>query len=434
MSVEPATPHAPRKPDAPAASDSHPGPSRWGAWFDEAPWVAWLGSAAIHASLLIVVSLLVIGAPAERLLWLTSGDDAGPPLEAMNLEELTVDEIPVPGETGAASLGPGAEGDEIELPGPISGTVGNVVTGDANAGELAAPPSTAEPSVDALATVGELAGGDFSAEFSALSNPLSTRGGGLEGRRFENRLEAALAAGGTRESERAVELGLAWLAEHQFPDGGWRFDLEQHPRCAGYCGDSGHYASTTAATGLALLSFLGAGYTHQEGKYADVVSRGLYYLSEHLEITPHGGDLRDTGAPANRELDRGFAGGFNMLRTRSDTMYSHGIATIALTEAYSMTRDSALREPAEQAVQFIINAQYDDGGWRYSPGFESQSRGDMTVTGWQLTALKSGLLAGIPVPYDVWNRANEFLDGLEQDRGARFAYVAGNRATAATTA
>ena len=75
-------------------------------------------------------------------------------------------------------------------------------------------------------------------------------------------------------------------------------------------------------------------------------------------------------------------------------MYSHGIATLAITEAYAMTRDRALRQPAEDAIKFIIEAQYDDGGWRYNPAWENQGPGDMTVTGWQLMALKSALLAG----------------------------------------
>src|SRR5262245_6790142 len=136
------------------------------------------------------------------------------------------------------------EGDEISLPGPFTGTVGNVRTGPTNSGGSSGGPD--EPAVDPLAIGNEFAGGDFAVGLEALTNPLATRGGGLEGRKFENRLEAALAGGGSRESEQAVELGLAWLAEHQFEDGGWRFDLTQHPRCAGYCRDSGSYKSTTA--------------------------------------------------------------------------------------------------------------------------------------------------------------------------------------------
>lgn len=425
MSASPAD-HPPSPPQPPPdLADSAGGLRRW---LDPFSWSPWLASGIVHGSLLLIVSLIIVGSPEDNFLWLDGKDD-GPPLEEMNLEQLTpLDEIAVPGASGEASLGPIVEGDEISLPGPISGTVGNVRTGATNAGGLSAGPT--EEELNPLATVGEFGGGDFSVGLEALSNPLATRGGGLEGRKFENRLEAALAAGGTRESERAVELGLEWLAEHQFEDGGWRFNLEEHPRCAGYCGDSGSYTTTTAATGLALLSFLGAGYTHTEGKYADVVSRGLYYLDEHMEITDRGGDLRDNGG----DLGLGFAGSANRRRSRDDTMYSQGIASLAITEAYAMSGDPARRKSAEQAIKFIINAQYDDGGWRYAPRGESNGPGDMTVTGWQLAALKSAMLAGIEVPYEVWMRASEFIDTLAVDDGSAYTYVAGEGGTNATDA
>jgi hypothetical protein len=399
-------------------------------WIADFPWSAWLASGIVHGGLLLVISLLIV--PPEHLMWLT-GQDEGPPLEEMSLEELPFDDVPVPGgELGPASLGPMVEGDEVSLPGPVTGTIGNVRTGPANSGALI--DGASEGDLNPLATAGEFAGGEFNVGLEPLMNPLATRGGGLEGRKFENRLAAAIAGGGSRETEQAVELGLAWLAEHQFPDGGWRFDLSQHPRCAGACSDSGSYESTTSSTGLALLSFLGAGYTHKEGKYAEVVSRGLYYLSEHMVKTSHGGDLRDNGEAPDMQLGLELLRGARRRPFGNDTMYSHGIATLAITEAYAMTGDSTLRDSAEQAVRFIINAQYDDGGWRYAPAWESPGPGDMTVTGWQLAALKSAMLAGIEVPYEVWTRASEFIDGLQGDDGARYAYVGNERGTAATTA
>src|SRR5258708_38062452 len=45
----------------------------------------------------------------------------------------------------------------------------------------------------------------------------------LGGRGTEARAKLVKSGGGTKESERAVELGLAWLARHQSPDGSWRF-------------------------------------------------------------------------------------------------------------------------------------------------------------------------------------------------------------------
>jgi hypothetical protein len=82
-----------------------------------------------------------------------------------------------------------------------------------------------------------------------------------------------------------------------------------------------------------------------------------------------------------------------------------------------------------------LNAQYDDGGWRYAPKWETPGPGDMTVTGWQLMALKSAMLAGIEVPYDVWLRASSFIDTLQEQGGATYLYLAQERrGTPATTA
>jgi hypothetical protein len=159
----------------------------------------------------------------------------------------------------------------------------------------------------------------------------------------------------------------------------------------------------------------------------------LYYLDEHMEITDRGGDLRDNGP--GEMLGLGFTRGANRRRReRDDTMYSHGIASIALIEAYAMTGDPVRRKSAQDAVKFIINAQYDDGGWRYQPQGESGGPGDMTVTGWQLMALKSAMLAGIEVPYQVWSRASDFVDTLASSDGSQYAYLPGQRGTVATDA
>lgn len=64
-------------------------------------------------------------------------------------------------------------------------------------------------------------------------------------------------------------------------------------------------------------------------------------------------------------------------------MYSHGIASIVLCEAYAMTHDKGLYTPAQQAINFICYAQDPiGGGWRYSP----RQKGDTSVVGWQIMA------------------------------------------------
>jgi hypothetical protein len=100
------------------------------------------------------------------------------------------------------------------------------------------------------------------------------------------------------------------------------------------------------------------------------------------------------------------------------TMYAQGIATVALCEAYAMTRDESLRTPAQAAVDFICRAQHDQGGWRYYPG----QPGDTTVYGWQIMALKSARLAGLRVPESVWTKARHFLDTVQVEDGAGYGY------------
>jgi hypothetical protein len=232
----------------------------------------------------------------------------------------------------------------------------------------------------------------------ALLKTTSPRGGGLQGRRGELKGTMLGRGGGTKESENAVALGLAWLAEHQWQDGGWRLDLSDGP-CGGRCRDSGKVSTSTGATGLALLAFLGAGHTQLGGEYRGVVQNGLNYLLSRIIQTPHGADLQE------------------------GTMYSQGIATLALCEAYAMTQDAELRESAQQAINFICHAQHSAGGWRYYPG----QPGDTTVLGWQMMALKSGAMAGLDVPSPVVNLGERFLDSVQMADGAYYGYMSRGR-------
>ena len=216
-------------------------------------------------------------------------------------------------------------------------------------------------------------------------------GGGFEGRTQQERARLVAARGGNQASEDAVEQGLAWLAAHQRQDGGWRLD---HREGACDCPHPGRVGTSTGATALALLPFLGAGYTHQQGKYKDVVGEGLYYLTGRMIETPHGGDLQE------------------------GTMYSQGIAAIALCEAFAMTGDEQLKPYAQKAIDFIVRAQHPRGGWRYFPG----APGDTTVTGWQVMALKSARLAGLYVPSHITELAKEYLDSVQDPGGVFYGY------------
>ncbi len=207
--------------------------------------------------------------------------------------------------------------------------------------------------------------------------------------------------GATDESLAAVARALKWLAEHQLPDGSWSFDHRLSPKCAGKCGNPGSLKdSRFGSTGLALMSFLGAGQTHKEGEYKKTVYNALGWLVRNM----------------NPKTGQMYQGG--------EQMYAHGIATIALCEAVGMTNDKSLMGPARAAIGFIITAQDPvGGGWRYQP----RQPGDTSVVGWQLMALKSAKFAYIKIPPQTIAGANNFLNIVQSDSGARIRLRPGRR-------
>ena len=228
------------------------------------------------------------------------------------------------------------------------------------------------------------------------------------GRSPTMRQQVLVDEGGTEQSESAVAAGLRWIAKHQNRDGSWSLDrFHEAGECDGRCGDTG-IRSDTAGTALALLPFLGAGFTHRDGEYKDTVARGLTYLTTVQ---------RDDGSLLGRE--------------RGGTMYSHGLASIVLCEAYAMTNDSKLRGPAQKAIDFIVAAQHSQGGWRYEP----EEPGDLSVVGWQLMALRSAMMTDLKVPQETLEKADRFVESVQlNSKIARFSYLPGMAPSEAMTA
>lgn len=200
------------------------------------------------------------------------------------------------------------------------------------------------------------------------------------------RAELLEKAGGTTLTEAAVARGLRWIASVQNQDGSWSLaNYERHLKPENE-GDA-------AGTSLALLPFLGAGQTHEAGRYKTHVAKGLAWL---IAKQKSDGDLR-----ANFNGQSG--------------MYAHGQATIVLCEAFAMTGDEKLREPAQRAIKFIQRAQHFEGGWRYQPG----ESGDTSVFGWQLMALQSARASrgGINVRKETLQLADYYLDLASTPRG-----------------
>ncbi len=183
------------------------------------------------------------------------------------------------------------------------------------------------------------------------------------------------AANAPPSTEAAIQNGLEFLARHQAENGGWSLiGFDSDPSLSQYQIDS-----DTAATGLAVLAFQGAGYNHREFKYADQLQRALKWMVDHQQ--PDGGLYVESDTQSNA----------------SAHLYSHAIAALALTEAYGMTQDPELERPAQKALDYIAATQDSQrGGWRYFVDPQRRSS-DTSVTGWMMMALKSGRLAGLKV-------------------------------------
>jgi len=193
--------------------------------------------------------------------------------------------------------------------------------------------------------------------------------------------------GGSQRTERAVLAALRWLKENQQPDGSW-------PGTA-----------KPAMAGLALLCFFGHGETSDSAEFGATIDKGLRYL-----VTTVKSD--------------GTVGG----------MYEQGIVGIALAEAYTLTTSPLLREPLQRAIDAILKAQSvpkanpaDKGGWRYT---HTSNDADLSVSGWQVMALKSAKVAGIEVPDESMSNAVEYVWNCYGGPG--FAYTGKGTAYAMT--
>jgi len=172
-----------------------------------------------------------------------------------------------------------------------------------------------------------------------------------------------------REVEYAIDHGLEWLSKCQSKDGSW-----------------GTEPSTIAAsTALSTMAYMARGHVPGQGPYGENINHGVDAL------------LSKQG---NNGVINSRSGGM----IGNATMYEHGICTVALCEAYGMLdpeRQTKVRVAIAKAARVILDAQRvkkppeEQGGWRYE---NTSTDSDISVSGWQLMALRGASNAGANIP------------------------------------
>ncbi|MEX0824994.1 MAG: prenyltransferase/squalene oxidase repeat-containing protein [Pirellulaceae bacterium] len=179
----------------------------------------------------------------------------------------------------------------------------------------------------------------------------------------------------------------------------------------------------TAMTSLAILAMASVG--HQPGEptaQGESMAKALdFVLGE------------------DRQDDSGYFG-----KADGSRMYGHGIATLMLTEMMGMganqQQDERIVQRLIPALELILASQKHAkrppyaGGWRYTP---TASDADLSVSIWQLLALRSAKNDDVQVPTAAIDDALEYLrrsyaspvdpNGVPADDKTGFSYTPGQR-------
>ena len=229
------------------------------------------------------------------------------------------------------------------------------------------------------------------------------RFGGPYGGRF-NRFSVGTSGKKRDPTDDAVLAALKWLARHQNSDGSWGASNHLNHCVGARCAGAGDPEYDAGLTGLSLLAFLGAGYTHlSRDEHADPVTPG-----RRLRF----GEVVKNGLKwlMSRQDPEGCIGGRG-----PKFMYNHAIAALALSEAYGMSATQSFKGPAQQAIDFVLAAQNPDRAWRYT---RQPGDNDTSVTGWAIMALKSAELSELNVPArDAYEKARQWLDEATEPGG-----------------
>jgi len=186
------------------------------------------------------------------------------------------------------------------------------------------------------------------------------------------------------KAQAAAAKGLAWLKSHQQGDGS--------------LGAKGFGQSAVAAS-LAGRAFLMSGGTGPSDDYREAYEKSLRYVLE--KVNTEGIVKEPEGSVAA-------------------TMYNEAYVATFLAHAYRHHKDPKTLEKLEAMVSVILNAQNDDGAWRYQ---FKKGDGDSSVTSCAMIALRAAKDAGLDVPPEALDKGSAYLLRLQNDDGG-FRYTA----------
>ncbi len=201
-------------------------------------------------------------------------------------------------------------------------------------------------------------------------------------------------------TQAAIDKGLRFLASRQVSRGSDR----------GAFGTTS-YAGSVGICGIGGLAFMSEGSTPGIGRYGKHVEGCGQFLMRNVSKSGY----------IARAGNRGVG-----------NMYGHGFATLFLTQAFGMTRQKELGDKLRLAIKLILNAQNDEGGWRYRP---EPSDADLSVTVCQIMALRAARDAGINVPDPAREKCIDYVKKSQvEDGGFRYTLRGGHTTFALTAA
>jgi prenyltransferase beta subunit len=193
----------------------------------------------------------------------------------------------------------------------------------------------------------------------------------------------------TKDTQKAIDAGLKYLAKEQAVDGSW---------------GTNQYRGNVAVTSLVGLAFLSGKHHPDQGDHGKVVTKAVRYILSTESQNPAG--YFDNPKAA-------FHG----------PMYGQGFAVLFLADAHATIKDMQLKtvvkDALDRAVKLLVTVQNKEGGWRYHP---NSNDADISVTACQVVALRAARDQGVDVPKKTLEQAANYIKRCQDPTTGGFRY------------